>query len=567
MKKKGSYAVVIAVLSVLIITGCGGLKKMDKYIQELGAKAEPNPLEVHGDSVAITISGKFPPKYFAKKAIVEATPVLKNDGGGETNFKMKGYQGEQAAGNYDKIPYKEGKSFSYSDKQAYQPAMANSKMELRIHGKQGKKEMDFTPVPVADGVITTSYLVKNDDKTIMSTDNFVRTTNKSTEAEINFDYNSSVVKPAELKQADLAQFVSFLDSCGRNPRLVIQKIEFISYASPEGEILLNDNLAVERADAGKKVLTDMIKKAKLTNVPETVFSLMPKGEDWEGFRAAMEKSNIADRDIIIRILQKTPDLQSREQEIKNISKTYTEIQKDIFPSLRRCRIVLSYAEEGYSDAELTQLGSNNPSVLNYEELMKSGSLVTDLEKRAAIYKTAAGKSGADYRASNNLGVIYYMQNKMSDAETQWKKAYDMKKTTETSNHMGIVTRLKGDRKQASKYFSEAGGAKEAKYNQGLIDIQNGNYSSAKSNFGDFKTFNTALAKVLSKDTSGAKADIDSSGDTSAIADYLRAIIAARGNESSSVVSNLKSAVQKDGSLGDKAKKDLEFRNFKDAMSF
>jgi outer membrane protein OmpA-like peptidoglycan-associated protein len=567
MKKKGSYAVVVAVLSLFVITGCGGLKKMDKYIQELGAKAEPNPLEVHGDSVAITISGKFPPKYFAKKAMVEATPVLKNDGGGETNFKMKGYQGEQAAGNYDKIPYKEGKSFSYTDKQAYQPAMANSKMELRIHGKQGKKEMDFTPVPVADGVITTSYLVKNDDKTIMCSDNFNRTTNKSTEAEVNFDYNSSVVKPAELKQADLAQFVSFLDSCGRNPRLVIKKIEFISYASPEGEILLNDNLAVERADAGKKVLTDMIKKAKLTNVPETVFSMMPKGEDWEGFRAAMEKSNIADRDIIIRILQKTPDLQSREQEIKNISKTYTEIQKDIFPSLRRCRIVLSYAEEGYSDAELTQLGSNNPSVLNYEELMKAGSLVTDLEKRAAIYKTAAGKSGADYRASNNLGVIYYMQNKMSDAETQWKKAYDMKKTSETSNHMGIVTRLKGDRKQASKYFSEAGGAKEAKYNQGLIDIQNGNYSSAKSNFGEFKTFNTALAKVLSKDTSGAKADIDSSGDTSAIADYLRAIIAARGNESSSVVSNLKSAVQKDGSLGDKAKKDLEFRNFKDAMSF
>jgi tetratricopeptide (TPR) repeat protein/outer membrane protein OmpA-like peptidoglycan-associated protein len=567
MKKKGSYAVVVAVLSVLIITGCGGLKKMDKYIQELGAKAEPNPLEVHGDSVAITISGKFPPKYFAKKAIVEATPVLKNDGGGETNFKMKGYQGEQAVGNYDKIPYKEGKSFSYSDKQAYQPAMANSKMELRIHGKQGKKEMDFTPVPVADGVITTAYLVKNDDKTIMSTDNFVRTTNKSTEAEVNFDYNSSVVKPAELKQADLAQFVSFLDSCGRNPRLVIQKIEFISYASPEGEILLNDNLAVERADAGKKVLMDMIKKAKLTNVPETVFSMMPKGEDWEGFRAAMEKSNIADRDIIIRILQKTPDLQSREQEIKNISKTYTEIQKDIFPSLRRCRIVLSYAEEGYSDAELTQLGSNNPSVLNYEELMKAGSLVTDLEKRAAIYKTAASKSGADYRASNNLGVIYYMQNKMSDAETQWKKAYDMKKTSETSNHMGIVTRLKGDRKQASKYFGEAGGAKEAKYNQGLIDIQNGNYSSAKSNFGEFKTFNTALAKVLSKDTAGAKADIESSGDTSAIADYLRAIIAARGNESSSVVTNLKSAVQKDGSLGDKAKKDLEFRNFKDAMTF
>lgn len=170
--KKNIIYLLVAVLSSTVLVSCNGLKKMEKYIEELGAKASPNPLEVHGDSVAITITGKFPPKYFAKKASVEATPVLVY-GGSETKFKMKGYQGEQAAGNFEKIPYKEGKGFSYTDKIAYTPAMENSKLELRLFGKQGSKTKDFAPVPVADGIITTPYLLKSDDKAMMSADKFV----------------------------------------------------------------------------------------------------------------------------------------------------------------------------------------------------------------------------------------------------------------------------------------------------------------------------------------------------------------------------------------------------------
>ncbi len=564
--KKNSFYLVVAVLSVALLMSCNGLKKMNEHIAELGATATPNPLEVHGDSVAISITGKFPPKYFDKKVYAEATPVL-TYGGSETKFKMDAYQGEKAAGNGKVVSYKEGKSFSYSDKIGYTPAMAESKLELRIHGKKGSKEKDLDPLPLADGIITTPYLIKQDAKTISSKDNFVRTTSKSMEAQVNFDYNSSALKPAELKQADIADLGKFLDSCSRNPRLVIRSIELVSYASPEGEMLLNDELANERAAAGKKVVMDLAKKMKLTNVNDGMFTMSPKGEDWEGFRSAMEKSNIDDRNIIINVLQMTSDLQQREKEIKNISKTYTQIQKDIFPSLRRCRIVVKYDEEGYSDAELKALATSNPSALNYEELMKAATLVEDLGQQASIYSAAAAKSDADYRASNNLGNVYYMQNKMADAETEWKKAYGMKKNAETSNSMGIVSFAGGDRKQAATYFNEAGSASETKYNKGLLDIKNGNYSSAVSNMGSYKTFNSALAKMLNKDNAGAKADLDGSGDTSAMASYLHAIICARSGDASGVGTNLKTAVQKDSSLAAKAKKDLEFRKFSDQMTF
>lgn len=563
--KKNSLYFLVAVLSATVLVACNGLKKMEKHIEELGASATPNPLEVHGDSVAVTITGKFPPKYFAKKASVEATPVLVYDGG-EAKYKMQGFKGEQAAGNYTVIPYKEGKSFSYTSRVAYVPAMETSNLELRIHGKQGKKEADFAPVPVAPGVITTPYLMKSDDKAIAAKDKFVRTLSYSYDkAQINFDYNSSNVKPAELKDKDIADLTAFLDSAAKNPRMVIRKIEFLGYASPEGELFLNDNLANERTEAGKKVIADIVKKKKYTHIPESAYISSPKGEDWEGFRTEMEKSNIEDRNIIINVLKMTEDKNQREQEIKNISKTYVEIQKSIFPSLRRTRIVVSYDLEGYSDAELSQIAASNPSALKYEELMKAGSLTEDLAQKATIYQTAAGKSDADYRAANNLGVTYYMQNKLNDAETQWKKAYDLQKTAETNNNMGIVTRLKGDRAAALTYYSAAGASNETDYNVGLINIQNGDYSTAVSKMSKYKTFNTALAKLLNKDNGGAASDLEASGDSSAMADYLKGVIAARNNDSSAAVTAVKSAIQKDGSLASKAKKDLEFRNFKDQL--
>lgn len=566
--KKNSYLVIIAaVMSSLIIVSCNGLKKMDQHIKELGVAATPNPLEVRGDSVEVTISGKFPPKYFAKKASVDATPVLVYSGG-EAKYKMQSYQGEQAAGNGAVIPYKLGKNFSYTDRVAFQTGMETSKLEVRMHGKQGSKEADFTPVFVVDGVITTPYLMKNDDKVIMSKDKFVRTLSYVNDsAQINFDYNSSALKPAELKDTDVVNLTAFLQKAAIEPKFVIKKIDFVGYASPEGEMLLNDNLATERSAAGKKAFGDIAKKASLMNAPDNLQVLSPKGEDWEGFRLAMEKSNIADRNIIINVLKMTTDLTQREAEIKNISKTYVEIQKDIFPSLRRCRIIVTYDMEGYSDEQLIQIGSSNPSVMTYEELMKAGSLVTDLSKQAAIYQAAVANSDADYRASNNLGCVYYMQNKMSDAETQWKNAYNMKKCEETSNNMGIVSRVKGDRAAAMTFFTEAGGATETSYNKGLVDIQKGDYSGAVSKMGSYKTFNSSLAKLLNKDNGSAKADIDASNDTSAQADYLRAVIAARSNDGSAVGTSLKSAVQKDASMKEKAMKDLEFRNHKDQLNF
>lgn len=64
------------VLSILIIasvlfTGCDGLGKMIKKQNLITYEIKPNPLEMHGDSVSITITGKYPAKLFAKKLLLQ----------------------------------------------------------------------------------------------------------------------------------------------------------------------------------------------------------------------------------------------------------------------------------------------------------------------------------------------------------------------------------------------------------------------------------------------------------------------------------------------------------------
>ena len=71
----------LAVGTTAFLVGCNGLGKMVKKQATFSYDVKPNPLEMHGDSVGFTVTGKYPAKVFAKKATVTLTPVVKFAGG------------------------------------------------------------------------------------------------------------------------------------------------------------------------------------------------------------------------------------------------------------------------------------------------------------------------------------------------------------------------------------------------------------------------------------------------------------------------------------------------------
>ncbi|MDE8721974.1 hypothetical protein PZH44_13850, partial [Alistipes putredinis] len=94
------------------------------------------------------------------------------------------------------------------------------------------------------------------------------------------------------------------------------------------------------------------------------------GEDWEGFKELVSKSNIKDKDLILQVLSMYSTSTQREDEIKNMSSVFNELKKDILPQLRRSVIVNTIDLEGKTDTEMMALvEAGKLDQLNLNELL------------------------------------------------------------------------------------------------------------------------------------------------------------------------------------------------------
>ncbi|HAA00950.1 MAG TPA: hypothetical protein DCD96_04830 [Flavobacteriales bacterium] len=567
MKKNQLIKMSLAALAgAFFIQGC-------TLVKDIEYKVNPNPVEMHGDTVTLNINGKFVEKGLHKKAVVEVTPVIIGSDGQERAFKTETFQGPKAAGNGKVIP-KEGGSFSYTAKVPYTPNMEVSEIKVKILPKKGTKEKALiTTDKIADGTIITPYLMMSDDKVIFGKDKFVRVTSHTAEMVINYEKGRHEVRGSELKDKDYVDFMKWVAAALKNERIDIKNITIPAYASPEGEIAINSTLADDRARTAAEAIAKEAKKMKWEKAQDaksSFYVLQGKGEDWDGFKTELEATNIADKELILRVLSMYSDVNKREQEIRNMAKTFQELEKKVLPKLRRSAVTLNYDLTGKTDQELTEWSKSKPDSLTIEELLFAATLSNDLNEKLRIYNEVSRIYPNDWRGFNNAGAILFMQGKLNDANSLFDKAAGLASSESIiKNNLAACARQKGDRAKAEKLLGEASGAgDEVSYNMGLLNIQKGKYGEAVSQMSKFKTFNLALAQLLNGNGSEATSTLDGSQEKdAALSFYLRAIIAARANKIEEVKSNLTSAIQKDSALKAKAAKDREFLKFASDASF
>lgn len=538
---------------------------MEKEIETLGLEASPEPLILRGDQVELEISGKFPPKYFAKKVSIEATPILSWEGG-SASFEAQGFQGEDVAGNADVVSFENGKSFTYTSSIPYDPAMEDAgELAVAISGSKGSKSASFDPYVIGSGVITTPLWVRSDDQFILVPDNFERVLSYTQEATLNYLVNSDNVRNSELRDEDWKSLLELINLSTTADSVTLTGARIEAFASPEGEISLNDNLAFERAVSASEAFARAARKKDLS-LEDNFFANVPKGEDWNGFKTLMKASNIPDKDLILRVLEMYTDNNKREEEIRNIAQTYKIIADDILPQLRRSQLVVSYDVEGYTDAELMDLCKTNPDALTIEELLFAATLFESMNDKLEVYQNAARVHADDFRGYNNAGYCLMQMGRETQAKELFNQALAVERNKAVVNNVAAIKRREGDVDGAMKLLNEASGAgDEVNYNKGIILIQKGDYSAAISNMGRNTTVNLALAKLLNDDANGAKTVLDNSGDESAVASYIHAIACARLGDGAGAKRHLTDALTKDGSLRDKSERDLEFRDVRDTI--
>lgn len=549
----------VILLAAVLMSGCSSLDKMKKNANLVKYEITPKVLETHAGIVAAQVKVTYPEKYFDKNTTLKITPVLSYEGG-ETAFdELLFTQGEKVLANNKSVAWTGG-TVNWSGDVNYIPEMKVSEFLLRVDAERKGKTLSFDPIKLADGVIATSTLVEYHAMPISLKDNYQRIVPEQKVADILYNINQSNIRPAELKAADIQALKDYIALVMQNERMQVKGVTNSSYASPDGPLTLNEKLSEARGKAAEKYL-----QKEYGKIPELaqLFTKQTTAEDWEGFKALVQESSIADKELILRVLSMYQDPAVREKEIKNMSTAYESLAEQILPQLRRSKLIVDVNLIGLSDEEILTAIKGDPSVLSLEQMLYAATLTSDPQEMLKYYQLATEKEPKCLRAWNNVGWAYLQMGKADDAMVALEKAKALKNDDVVKNNLGFAALLKGDVKAASEYFNSMSAATpESKFGLGTIAIHDGKYDQAVNMLGDTPTMNLALAQLLKGDINKAKTTMDAVKPCKCGApSYFKAVIAARQDNKDGVINALREAIGYNTKWKNYAMTDLEFAKF------
>ena len=508
----------------------------------------PEVLTLVGDKIPVDLTINFPAGYFDPKAVVEMFPVLVY-GGTEQRGPVLIYQGEKIMDNFKVVPKSGGvvrEQFAFD----YEEGVEQARLELRGIAHIQDKSSAIPNFKIADGTIVTQLLADAHGSYSYKKDDYQSVIHEQTEGQVMYDYNSSVIKGSELRSESIKELQAALDEISSDPRYSVRSTSVVAYASPEGGREYNAKLSDERAASAQKAWKDVTGEAAPDNL-----EVRSIGQDWEGFQEAIENSDLQDKDLILRVLSMYSDPAVRESEIKNMSQVYTEINKNVFPELRRARFIAEVDYQNFTDEELVELADKAIDVLDEEGLLRVASVVDKADRKAEILKTAVQKYHSD-RALFNLGALM-LDDERPDAAIAYLDAIRTP-DADVQNAKGVVELQRGDLAAAAELFRKAG-TPEAQANLGLVELLQGDYAAAANRLKGTKGVNGAIAYLLSGKLDEAEAAVTCNCGR---AEYVRAVIAARRGDAAGVRSHLDALAQKDQRLYNQSKTDVEFAKFR-----
>ncbi|MFA6949164.1 MAG: outer membrane beta-barrel protein [Lentimicrobiaceae bacterium] len=561
------------------------LRSMAKNYNQVTYVATPDPLVNVNDTVCVNVKVNFPPEYFGKKSAMNFQPEL-HYAGITKKLTPVNFQGEKAEGNGIVISYENGGSYTYVECVPYEPGMNVSEVVVSptLYAPKEPVKLNATPEEItgkyevvdlpqrklADGTIITGTRVNHDENLLIADHGYVKETIVSKAATIcfqvnlhNLNWNLPLNRTNQVKQKidELTNFIKL--------GYVIRDIDINAWASPEGEETFNQGLSERRAQTGKKQVIDMFKKMakeknatiKISNPDKNIkFNSYANGEDWNGFMQAVEASNLADKSIIMNVVNSQSDVNKREQEIRNMAIVYREIEEDILPPLRRVEIKVNCFEPKKTDEEMANLATSDPSKLTNEELLYAATLTEDLNTKARIYQNATTQYANNWKGFNNLAVVNMWNNKLGEAVSSLNKADQLEPNNGLIlNNLGALASKKGDYKNAATLYGKAKNlGVDINYNLGLTKFAQSDYVQALSLMGGKKcNTNVGLAQIMTNKTSEAINTLKCAPE-SANNYYMLAVAGARNSDVKMVLDNLTKAFSLDPTLKAQAAEDREF---------
>ncbi|MDD2576415.1 MAG: hypothetical protein PHV76_02805 [Bacteroidales bacterium] len=586
-------------LLVVVAASCGSIKTMQKNHNQVRYQVSPNPLEAHGDKVIVTINGNIPENYFQKNAVVYMQPILTWETG-EVILSPMNLKGSKIEGNGKAIDKKTGGRFVYKDTVLYREGMENAQLTLNPVAYKAKavNEADATHsealenpgaiqlgnVKISQGINSTSNRVDTRGDLSMAPHNYSPKTTELMSANIYFTVNLADLNwnNEQNKKNDAKRAVDNMKSYIAN-NSVPRQIFVNAWASPEGEESYNIGLSKKRSETTEKLVNTILdealaERAKAENIKpadvkkyiqdakkDVVIQTNAKGEDWDNFIRLVEGSSLREKNTVINVVKSQPDKIRREQEIRNMSVVFRQIEQDILPILRRGEIAFNFSGVQKTDQEIAKMAVTNPDDLTFDELMYAASLTSNYANKLAIYKSATERFGSQWEGWNNAGAVGLTLNQLDESRQYLETADKLSPNNATiKNNLALLHLALKDVQTADKYMQEAVelGNEQAMVNQAIVDIKKGNYEEAARKLDGRKcVYNLALLQLLTGNTGNAIRTLDCCMDQTAEVNYLRAVCYARLDDVPGLIKNLREATKQEPAYKYKAKNDIEFRRY------
>jgi outer membrane protein OmpA-like peptidoglycan-associated protein/tetratricopeptide (TPR) repeat protein len=549
----------------------------------------PNPLEVHADSIKYSIKGAIPPGNKMKKGgIYKGDIVIKQ---GPNIFAMSSI--EVAQSKYPDIK-KKGAEITIEGTNAYDPGMNAGKMVAVNSYQRKSKKFELPELELAPCCITTSQLVcateqflvfcENNEKNYQIEKNSIKTEH---EARFEFPQDVDQIRMTEYDKSEIRAIGEFLLRKTEVKRIIIE-----GFASPEGPVKRNKTLSVGRLREVQNWLVEQLKKEGYTIYNDsTFFTLRSTTEDWEGFKANLDRTTYSEDDKrkIIEIVGSNMKDDLKEKKVMALVGGAAQVEYILAP-LRRATIRLEFNAVTHTDdqirAFLNDFVAGRKNSMDLKNFFKQEELlygVSKLDKPADRRKVLAEYVKLfpdDYRGHNDLGVYAYLTNDAAEGEKSINAAKAKRGNDAfVLNNEGVLIMAKGNRNEALAKFKDSYAQKnspEAAFNIGVIYARQAKYKEAAQMFDaagkNLKCglFNAGLCKLLLNDLTGAKKDGEEAirfDKNHALSYYLLALVGARASDNSTLTLNLKRSVQLDNNLSKRALDDLEFRKVRNTPEF
>ncbi|MCS6790206.1 MAG: hypothetical protein NZ580_04415 [Bacteroidia bacterium] len=566
----------LALVGSLLLTHCAKFKGTVVSVN-------PNPLEVHADSVKYSIKVTVPPKSgFRRKSTYNGKLVVKS---GSNRYDVRTVT--ISADQYPKKQLKkEGVTVSTQGVFAFQEGMDGGMLVAENSYERKGKNFDLPDFDLAPCCITTSRLVDTRPQVLFEQHSYLSKRPMTMEALFQFPQNVHLIQPGEYERQSVKDIVAFLQK-----KYPATSVTLAGYASPEGRFKRNQFLSLNRYKEVQKWLVEQMRKEGYTAyLDSSFFKLSATPQDWEGFKRNLDQTNLPDnvKQQVIQVIASNLNPDVKEQKVMALVGGPKEVEFILSP-LRRTQVRLEGFSNRYSDEQIDSIANafvsgslsqdNLLNTLQQEELYFATTRQKDNARREKLLKAYASRYTQCHRALNDLGALAILAGRLDEAMDYLQSANRLSPNNPAVlNNMGLVYAAKKDYNQALQNFQASYSARstnQAAFNMGVIYVKRAQYAAAAEAFGNAgdlsgAAYNMGLSRLLMNDLAGAKAALEKAiqqESNNALAYYVMAIVGARSADNNLLISNLRKAVQQQRDLARKAQGDLEFRKYRESSEF